>query len=73
LKLKGAKYCLYTGDVDQNGFVDVGDMILIYNSTVNFTTGNYLPEDLNGDSIADVSDLILCNNNAVFFVGAITP
>ncbi|MEO8446883.1 MAG: hypothetical protein ABI528_05275, partial [bacterium] len=73
MKLKGSKYCLYTGDADQNGFVDAVDMILIYNSTVNFTNGYYLPEDLNGDSTVDVSDLILCYNNAVFFVGAATP
>lgn len=73
LKLRGSKYCLFTGDVDQNGFVDVGDIISIYNKVIILATGYYLTEDLNGDEIVDVSDLTLCYNNAKNLVGVITP
>lgn len=73
MKLKGSKFCLYTGDADQNGVVDVVDLIQIYNSLINISSGNNLPEDLNGDSFVDVGDITLCYNNSLNLVGVITP
>lgn len=72
LKLKGAKYCVYSGDADQDGIVDVVDLVNIYNDASNFVSG-YVPTDINGDDFIDSSDLIITYNNAINFVSLIRP
>ncbi len=72
LKLKLGKYFIYSGDVGQDGNVDLTDMIEVDNDNANFMTG-YLPSDVNGDSITDLSDMIVVDNNNAAFVGKIIP
>ena len=55
---------MYSGDVNQDGFVDLTDNILIYNDMSNFVTG-YVPTDLTGDRIVDLNDLNICYNNLI--------
>jgi hypothetical protein len=50
----------------------LNDVLAIYNAASNFTSG-YNVADLNGDGIADLSDIILASNNASNFVTTITP
>ena len=73
LKLKGNEFCLFSGDVNQNGFIDLDDVIRINNEATNFTVGNYLPEDLTGNGIVDLEDVTICYNNSVEFVSVIRP
>lgn len=73
LKLKGSKYCLYTGDVNQDGFITLFDVIPIYNDAANFVYGEYLPTDLTGDSIVDLTDVTICYNNSTNFIGIRNP
>ena len=73
LKLKGNEFCLFSGDVNQNGFIDLDDVIRINNEATNFTVGNYLPEDLTGNGIVDLEDVTICYNNSVEFVIVIRP
>lgn len=68
----GVKYCIYSGDVNQNGIVDVQDLSMADNDSFNFASG-YLPTDVNGDKITDVSDITIIENNAVNFVSKIVP
>jgi len=68
LKLKGSKYCLFGGDVNQDGFIDLLDVVPIYNDAINFVTGNFLPADLTGDNIVDLADVTLCYNNSSNFI-----
>jgi len=70
--LKGTKYCIYNGDVNQDGIIDGSDAATIDNDAFNFATG-YLVTDLNGDQIIDGSDASICDNNAFNFVMKITP
>lgn len=70
--LKSGKYCIYGGDVNQDGIVDSGDMIPIDNLSSNFGTG-YLEEDANGDGLIDSGDMILVDNNAAGFIGSAGP
>ncbi len=70
--LKGTKYCIYSGDVDQNGLVDLSDILLIYNDVLIFATG-YKVTDLNGDRTVDLTDLIIDYNNSAKFVALIRP
>lgn len=70
--LKAGEYCLYSGDANQDGLVDLTDNFLIDNDAIAFMTG-YLPTDVNGDSVTDLSDAVISDNNALNFVGKVTP
>lgn len=72
LKYISGKYCFYTGDENQDGEVDVTDLIDIYNDAENFSSG-YIKTDLNGDYFSDVSDLVLAYNNSKDNVSSVTP
>ncbi|MDZ4710978.1 MAG: hypothetical protein SGI89_01475 [bacterium] len=72
LILKGGKYCIYSGDANRDGTVDVSDLVMIYNDGVNFVSG-YVQSDVNGDSFSDVSDMVIAYNNVTNFVGLIRP
>ncbi|MFZ1322761.1 MAG: hypothetical protein WAT71_14485 [Ignavibacteria bacterium] len=72
LFLKGSKYCLYSGDVDRSGFIDISDMSRIYNDGTNFLTGEVVT-DLNGDRFVDIDDLAIADNNVFSFIGMIRP
>ncbi len=67
LILKGSRYCIYSGDVVQNGAVDLDDIIQIFNSANLFTTG-FNVNDLTGDRQVDLSDVIISFNNSSNFV-----
>ncbi|MBI5727619.1 MAG: hypothetical protein HY965_07185 [Ignavibacteriales bacterium] len=70
--LVGSKYCLYSGDVNQDGFIDFSDLTLIDNDSYNFASG-YLTTDVNGDLFVDFSDLTLVDNNSYNFIGTANP
>ncbi len=72
LVLKNGKWCFYSGDVDQNGFIDNSDLLLIDNDTFNFVGGS-VASDVNGDKFVDNNDLIFCDNNCFIYVGKVTP
>jgi hypothetical protein len=71
--LKGTKYCIYSGDANQDGTVDGSDASLIDQDAYNVVTGSYIVTDLNADDIVDGSDFAACDNNAYNFVSKITP
>jgi hypothetical protein len=63
---------LYSGDINQDGFVENVDLNSIYNKNINFARG-YSAEDLTGDSYVENADLTLVYNNNVSFVRWNTP
>jgi len=69
---KGSKWCIFSGDVNQDGVVDLSDMIEVDNDNANFVTG-YVVSDVNGDEVTDLSDMIIVDNNNAAFVGAQYP
>ena len=73
MMLKGVKWCIYSGDVDQDGTIDLADVVFVYNDVVNFVVGNITISDLNGDYFTDLSDLLIAFNNSANFVAKITP
>ena len=73
MKLKGGKYCLYSGDVNQDGYITLFDVIPIYNDASNFVSGRFLATDLTGDSIVDLTDVTLCYNNSANFIRVRKP
>jgi len=72
LKLVSGKYCIYTGNVNQDDIVDSGDMNPVENASVAITVG-YVVEDVNGDGIIDSGDMIIIENNSMDLITVITP
>ncbi len=72
MKLKSGKYCIYSGDTDQNGSIDVIDLGTVEND-VSIFGGGYRIADLNGDLFVDANDLAIVENNAVNYVTRIRP
>ncbi|MDQ3019318.1 MAG: hypothetical protein M3R36_01925 [Bacteroidota bacterium] len=72
LVLKEGTWCIYSGDTDKNGVIDLTDLSSGDNDVFYFATG-YLLTDLNGDGIVDSSDLIIIDNNAYNYVARIIP
>ncbi|MBI5728120.1 MAG: FG-GAP repeat protein, partial [Ignavibacteriales bacterium] len=72
LKQKGSRWCLYSGDANQDGIVDFGDLTLIDNDSYNFMSG-YLVTDVNGDQYVDFGDLTICDNNSYNYVQVMKP
>ncbi|MBK8983730.1 MAG: hypothetical protein IPM38_15775 [Ignavibacteria bacterium] len=66
------RFAIYSGDVNQDGTVDLADGSLIDNDAFNFASG-YISTDVNGDGIVDVADAVYADNNGFNFVGKITP
>lgn len=72
LQLKGSKYCIYSGDVNRDGTIDLTDLGIIDNDVFNFVSG-YTVTDLNADWTVDIDDAAIADNNAFNFVGLIRP
>lgn len=72
LKLKAARWCIYSGDVNQDGIIDGGDLLVIDNDAYNFVSG-YAQSDVNGDGIVDGSDANIAGNNSDNFVSVERP
>lgn len=70
--LVGSDYSLYTGDVQQDGIVDLSDLTLILNDASMSLTG-YVVTDLNCDDIVDLSDLVVASNNSSQIVSVKRP
>lgn len=66
------RFAIYSGDVNQDGLIDISDMQIIDNGVYNFHSG-YCNEDINGDGFIDVSDISIAEKNCVNFVEEITP
>ncbi|MBK8549993.1 MAG: SBBP repeat-containing protein [Ignavibacteria bacterium] len=61
------RFGFFSGDVNQDGFVDLTDVLLVYNDASNFVTG-YVNSDVNGNNVTDLTDIIITYNNSVSFV-----
>ena len=66
------RYADYSGDVNQNGIVELNDILSVYNAATVFSSG-YVVNDINGDSIVDLNDIIMTYNNSAGFVAVIRP
>ncbi|MBK7213175.1 MAG: hypothetical protein IPH88_07760 [Bacteroidales bacterium] len=71
-KLMSGKYVIYSGDSNEDGIVDSGDMISVDNDVKDFVTG-YITTDINGDGLVDSGDMIILDNNSALFIAKITP
>jgi carboxypeptidase T len=56
LKLVGDKWCIYNGDINHDGVIDLLDLNSVYIDNVNGVTG-YSSSDINGDMYSELEDL----------------
>jgi len=69
---KGGRYCIYSGDVNQDGIVDASDLSAVDNDAFYLISG-YVNTDLNGDDFVDASDLSIVDNNSFNYVSVKRP
>ena len=67
LKFVNGTWCLFSGDVNQDGIIDNNDLNLVFTDNVNGVTG-YLNSDLTGNTFTDVEDLNVVFTNKVLGV-----
>ncbi|MBK8552279.1 MAG: hypothetical protein IPL53_14930 [Ignavibacteria bacterium] len=72
LKQAGTKWVIYTGDVSQDGIIDLTDVIDILNNAAEFIS-SYVSTDVNGDNFTDLEDVLLAYNNSTCFVEKSSP
>lgn len=72
LKLINGKWCIYSGDVNQDGIINSNDLNLIYSDNVSGSQG-YLSTDLNNDLLTEIYDLNLVFINNLNGIQKITP
>lgn len=73
MRHKGTKYCIFSGDVNQDGIVDASDLSWVENDVFDGLTGLRLSTDLNGDNFVDAEDLSIVDNNKDKGIIVITP
>src|ERR1035438_208071 len=69
----GSKWCIYSGDVNQDGLVDSGDILLIDNDYTNYLFGPGLVTDVNGDGVVDSGDILITDNNYTNYIFSAKP
>jgi len=72
LILLEGKWCIYGGDVNQDGFVESTDVNMVFTDNVNGVNG-YIPTDLNGDSYTEAEDLSIVFKNNILGIEKKTP
>jgi hypothetical protein len=71
MSLHSGKYCIYSGDLNQDGFVSGDDYTGVDNDNANF--GYHLVNDLNGDGFVAGDDYTFIDNNNNNFIGKQFP
>ncbi len=66
-------WAIYSGDVNQDGYVDPLDLSLIDQDSFNYAAGIGLVTDVNGDGYADPLDLSIADQNSFNYVGIQRP
>lgn len=66
------KYALYSGDINQDGGIDISDMQITVNDASNFLFG-YYNSDCSGDGGSDISDMQIIENNSSQFIFKARP
>ena len=72
LVLKNNKWCIYSGDVNQDGFISSEDLNIIFIDNVNGAIG-YNATDLNGDVFTEIDDVNIVFVNSVFSIDSKRP
>jgi hypothetical protein len=72
IQLEPGVFAIYSGDINQDGFIGVDDVAIVDNQNLNGDMG-YVLGDVNGDGFVGVDDVAIVDNNNLLGVFAITP
>jgi hypothetical protein len=72
LELESGVWGIYSGDINQDGTIDIFDFLEWDIDNQNFSSGFY-NTDLNGDGNIDIFDFLIWDPNNQNFIGVITP
>ena len=72
IEMEPGVWAFYSGDINQDGFIESSDFPILFNSNDNFEEG-YLITDLNGDGYVDSSDYPILFNNSDNFIESMRP
>ena len=67
------RWAVFSGDVNQDGYVDPLDLSLIDADSYNYVSGRALATDINGDGYVDPLDLAITDANSYNYVGIKRP
>ena len=67
------RWAMYSGDCNQDGYVDPLDVSLIDQDSFNYVSGSGLNTDLNGDHFVDPLDMAIADLNSFNYVGLKRP
>ncbi len=65
-------YAIYSGDVNQDGTIDAGDVSDVDNAALS-SSGGYVITDITGDNFTDATDISIVDNNAFNSVSVVRP
>jgi hypothetical protein len=66
-------FAIYSGDCNQDGYVDPLDLSLVDQDSYNYVSGSALATDVNGDRYVDPLDLSIVDQNSYSYVGIMKP
>lgn len=72
IEVEPGVFAIYTGDVNQDGNIDISDSPIVEAGISNGDFG-YLVADLNGDGNVDISDMPILETNIALGIFAVTP
>jgi endonuclease/exonuclease/phosphatase family metal-dependent hydrolase len=70
--LRGGKWCIFSGDINQDGYINNNDLNQVYTSNVSGIQENTVT-DLNKDFYTEIQDLSLVFKNKVLGIQKISP
>ena len=70
IQVEPGVFAIYSGDVNQDGFISSDDVVLVDDDNLAGTFGGYFLTDLNGDSFVSSDDVLIvdANNSTGIFV-----
>ena len=73
IEVETGKWAIYSGDINQDGFIDSFDFPALDTDIFNGVSGVYVNTDLNGDCFVDSFDFPIFDTNSYNGVSIITP
>ncbi len=72
IQIEPGVWAFYSGDMNQDGLIDLTDYSVWESDYLNFAFGDYMT-DLNGDGLVDLTDYSLWESNYLSFIYSVTP
>ena len=65
IEVEPGVFALYSGDVNQDGFISSDDAVAVDDDNIAGVFGVYTPTDINGDSFVSSDDAVITDTNNI--------